>query len=212
MKWMCIILVVVPLLANAQSDGKLVKLEHYAIDSFTNGTVKLKSGQVYSQRMNYNLITKEMIFEKDGKYLAIAHPDQVDTVLLGARKFVPVSDGFYEWLGGTNFPLFEEFTCTVKEPGANTGFGRSTTTAAISLQSLINLGGAYRLKLPDEFEVVAGKAFYVRKDGKYNKIKNEQQLIKLFPGKKEVINGWVKSNKTNFSKGKEMTLLIQQIQ
>ena len=52
----------------------------------------------------------------------------------------------------------------------------------------------------------------VGKKGKFFKIKNEQQLNKLFPDKKEVIRNWVKNNKTNFSSNEDVALLIEQIQ
>ena len=74
--------------AAAQSADRRIKLVHYLLDSFTNGKVRLKSGETSEQSLNYNLITKEMIFEKDGKYLAIADPEQVDTVYIKQRKFV----------------------------------------------------------------------------------------------------------------------------
>jgi hypothetical protein len=198
--------------AGAQPNAKLVKLDHYVMDSFASGIVKQKSGQVTNQVLNYNLITKEMIFEQGGQYLAIAQPENIDTVFINQRKFVPVENAFYEYLTGSAYPLFAEYTCKVKEPGAQTGFGKSNTTASVSMQSLIRDGGAYGLKLPDEFEVIPGHSLYIRKEGKFFKIKNEQQLIKLFPGKKEMIRDWIKNNKTNFSRNEDVVSLVQQIQ
>ena len=212
MKLVMQILLCGSLSAGAQTNTNLVKLEHYVMDSFAIGKVKLKSGQITNHVLNYNLITKEMIFEQGGQYLAIAHPEEVDTVFINQRKFVPVNNAFYEWLTGSVYPLFVEYTCTIKEPGVQTGFGTSTTTASVSLKSLIKEGGAYGLKLPDEFEVKPGHSLYIRKDGKFFKIKSEQQLIKLFPAKKELIREWTKNNKTDFSHNEDVALLIQQIQ
>lgn len=210
--WITVVFMMAYLATNAQNNRGLVRLEHYAVDSFVIGNVKLRSGEVSTQRLNYNLITKEMIFEQAGRYLAIANPENVDTVLLGNRVFVPADKGFYEWLGGTAYPFFVEHSCAIKEPGAPTGFGSSNTTASVSLRSLINEGGAYGLKLPDEFKVIPSHALFVRKDGKYYKIKNEKQLISLLPEKKQLINEWIKINKTNFSKNNEVALLAQQLQ
>ena len=189
-----------------------IKMVQYLLDSFTNGKVVLRSGGVSNQSLNYNIVTQEMIFKQDGKYLAIAYPAEVDTIYLAERKFVYVDNAFYEWLGGTVYPLFEEFNCTVKEPGTPTGFGESKVTASASLRSLLKEGGAYGLKLPDEFEVVPGHSYYIRKNGQYYKIKNEQQLVNLFPAKKKEIREWVKANKASFSKTADVVLLIQQIQ
>ena len=111
--------------------------------------------------MNYNLITKEMIFEQGGKYLAIAQPENIDTVFINQRKFVPVDNAFYEYLAGSAYPLFAEYTCKVKEPGAQTGFGKSNTTASVSMQSLIRVGVEIGLKLQDVFDAIPLHSLYM---------------------------------------------------
>lgn len=85
-----------------------------------------------------------------------AEAGTVDTVYLTARKFIPVGNAFYEYLGGSNYPLFIEYTCTVMDQGANSGFGITRTGgAAIPVKSLLKDGGAYKLKLADEYQVVS---------------------------------------------------------
>jgi len=197
---------------SAQINDKPVKLVHYVLDSFTNGTVKTKSGEVHSQLLNYNLVTQEMIFEQGGKYLAIAYPQEIEMVLINERKFVPVNNAFYEWLGGSTFPLFVEYTCTIKEQGTQTGFGTTHTTASTSFKSLIKDGAAYRLQLPDEFQVIPEFSYYIRKKRQYYKVNNELQITRLFPDKKQVIKDWIKNNHTNFSRPEELILLVEQIQ
>src|SRR5688572_29363737 len=89
-----------------QRTGAPVKLEHYALDSFTTGTVRLKYGTTTQQSLNYNLVTKEMIFKQGNGFLAIAQPETVDTIWIGKRKFVwSGKEGFYEWLGGHKYPV-----------------------------------------------------------------------------------------------------------
>jgi hypothetical protein len=199
--------------ANAQRTDTLVKLEHYALDTFTNGIVRLKNGTTTRHSMNYNLVTQEMIFRQGDRFLAIAYPETIDTVYFGERKFVPAGkEGFYEWLAGNTYPLFAEYTCTVKEPGTPVGIGTSNTTAATSIKSLINLGGAYALTLPDGFEVMPKRTLLIKYDNTLHRVKNEQQLSRLFPTKRELIRTWVKEHKTNFSKNDEVAMLVKQLQ
>ena len=148
--------------AGAQRATPVVRLSHYVLDSFTTGNVLLKSGARYNQKLNYNALTGEMIFDADGKYLAIAEPQNVDTVFIQDRTFVPVENRFYELLLPAAAPLFLEYTCTVQEPGSSIGYGTaSNTTAATSLKTLINSGGAYDLKLPDDFKVKSGRNYWI---------------------------------------------------
>lgn len=213
MKLTVLILLFSGLSVAGQNNTEPVKVKHYILDSFMSGQVKLKSGQVLNQVLNYNLITKEMIFKQGDQYLSIAQPEGVDTVFIGQRKFVWANtNGFYEWLSGSTYPLFAEYACTVKEPGVQTGFGSSNTTASVTLKSLITDGGAYGLKLPDGFAVVPKRSLLIRHGDKFFKIKNEQQLVKLFPDKKELIKQWISSHKTDFSNNEEVALLVQQIQ
>jgi len=77
---------------------------------------------------------------------------------------------------------------------------------------LENNTGAYKLKLPEGFKVVPVHTYYIRKNGEYFKANNEQQLIKVFPDKKEVIKSLIKNNHTNFSRKEDVVILINQIQ
>ena len=213
MRLLFVFLCCISLSVTAQINDTPVKLLHYALDSFAMGQVHLKSGVVSNQRLNYNLLTKEMIFDYKGTYLALAHPEEVDTVIIANRVFVPVDKGFYEVLIGGAYPLLVEYTCKVKGQGSQTGYGgNSNTTAATPLKSLLNGNGAYKLRLPDEFELITGKGYYLYKNGKYNKINGAQQFVKLFPEKKEEIKQWIESRHTSFSKQQDIIALVQNLQ
>jgi len=204
---------VYPARIKAQHINGGVKLSHYVFNEFTTGTVKMKSGETYNQVLNYNVLTGEMIFNNDGKFLAIADPANVDTVYINDRKFIPLNNKFYELLVNKNMPLLLEFTSTIDEPGVPTGYGgTSTTTASTSFKSLTSSGGAYDLKLPDGFIVTPGYSYWIMKEGKLEKAGNTKQLIKIFPGKKDVIDDYVKKYHANFSKREDIIMLVEQIE
>jgi hypothetical protein len=211
-KYLLILALISSLAASAQRPSNQTKLVHYALDSFQNATVKLKSGQRYTQKMNYNLVTKEMIFEQNGKYLAVANPASVDTVYFGSRRFVPGEKMFYEYLAGTTAPLLLEYTCTIKTPGANTGYGTSNTAAVTSYNALLTSGAAYELKLPDDFQVIPGRAFIIRRNGESSKFSNESQFTRIFADKKDQIKTFLSEHKTSFSKAEDLIPLVQQLQ
>ncbi len=175
--------------------------------------VKMKSGETSNQVLNYNILTNEMIFNNAEKYLAIASPENVDTIYINNRKFIPLNNKFYEVLVNSHMPLLLEFTSTISDPGASTGYGgTSTTTAATSFKSLINAGGAYELKLPDGFTVKPGYGYWIMKDGKLEKAANTKQLIKIFPDKKDMINYAVKKNDLKLSRREDIIRLVKLIE
>lgn len=197
----------------AQQPNNAVKLVQYVFDAFTPGTIKMKSGETYKQNLNYNIITNEMIFDNNGKYAAIDSPENVDTVYIGDRKFVPLNKKFYEVLATGPMPLLEQFTATVSEPGTSIGYGSTTNAgAASSYQSLIRDGGAYGLKLPDGYTVIPKNDFFILKDGNLERAGSQKQLSKIFPDKKDKIKDFVKKNNTNFSKREDMAALVKEIE
>ncbi|MEO6933514.1 MAG: hypothetical protein ABI151_17910, partial [Chitinophagaceae bacterium] len=136
----------------------------------------------------------------------------VDTVTFGTRVFVPVDRAFYEFMGGSVAPFFIQYTATIKEQGAQTGYGTTNTSATTSFSSLLSTGGAYELKLPDEFTVIPGRNYFIRKDGQFQKFTNESQLAKILPEKKDRIKSISSANHTSFSKPGEVAALVQQLQ
>lgn len=198
--------------AGAQNSNRGVVLLHYALDSFSAGTVLMKNGESSQQMLNYNTLTGEMIFVSGNKYLAIASPQDVDTVFIPPHKFVPVANKFCEWLAGTQPALLKEYTCTVKEPQAEAGFGKTSTTAATALNTLIRSGGAYKLTLPSDFELVPETAYYLRSKGKLYKLANVQGAAKAIPAKKALIEEWLKTHRSKFSSQEEMIQFVKAIQ
>jgi len=198
----------------AQQDNGTAILSHYIFSEFSNGKILFKSGKVVEQQLNYNALTGEMVFDNGGgNYLAISDPATVDTVTIQGRQFVPVNKKFYEVLTHSATPLFHEYACTIKEQGANIGYGMSsTTTASSTLNTLIQNGGAYNLKLPDGFKVEATSTYWIFKDGKFQKANNAQQIGRVFPDKKAAIKDWVKKNDTDFSKREDIIKLVTGIQ
>ena len=197
----------------AQRDNRLVAISHYVLDSFTMGKVKLKSGDVYSQPLNYNVLTNEMIFWNGQRFMAIADPKDVDTVFIDTRKFIPVEAKFYELLLAGPNPLFMEFNYKIEDPPVSVGYGNaSPTTNVTSLTSLVTSGGVYDIKLPDDFKVTPIYNYLVKKDGSYEKVNSPQQLIKVFPGKKNVIKEFIKTININFSNRSDVIRLMQHLQ
>ncbi|MEO8819736.1 MAG: hypothetical protein ABI267_10190 [Ginsengibacter sp.] len=209
-KYLLCILLLSAVRATAQPVKPSGALVGYAFDNFSPGIIKMKSGETYNQVLNYNVVTNEMIFENNGKYLAIANPENVDTVTIDQRKFIYLNNKFYEILFNSKMPFLLEYTATVKEPGTSSGYGTtSNTSSASSFKSLINQGGSYSLEVPDGYSVIPGYDYWIMKNGQLEKAGNERQLEKIFPQKKNAIKDFMKKNQTNFSKREDIIMLVK---
>lgn len=202
-----------PIALIAQNVNQPVTLTQYVFNEFSPGIVMMKSGEVYNQALNYNIVTNEMIFNNNGSFMAIAQPENVDTVFINNRKFIPLNKKFFEILADEKFPLLLEFTATIHEPGNPIGYGsNSSTNATSNLKSIISSGGSYALKLPDGYSVTPGYNYWILENGKLMKAGSDRQLIKIFPDKKDKIKDFIQKNHTNFSKREDMILLIQHLE
>ncbi|MGI8633971.1 MAG: hypothetical protein ACR2KZ_01075 [Segetibacter sp.] len=186
------------LVANAQDESSDKEMSNYVFQAFIEGTVKQKSGEVNKTLLNYNLLTEEMIFDQSGQKLALDKLENIDTVFIQTRKFVPFGNVFYEVATDTPIPLFIQHKSQMIPPGNNTGFGTSQTSAITNLTDMKAAGLAYKLKLPDDYKILNKTIHWLRKNNNYYIIKTEKNLEDLFPEKAEVIKTYVKSNKINF--------------
>lgn len=201
--------------ANAQSANQVLgsSLSHYVFQQFLPGKVYLHTGEVSDRTLNYNALTREMIFEDNGQPMAIANPEKVDSVVIAGHKFIPADNKFYEWVAGTAYPVYADYVCTVEEQGASSGYGTASSTAASNtMKTLHGNGTVYAMRLPDEYKVHTRVVYHLRQEKEYNKFSSAQQLGKLLPAKKKWIGDYIKNNPTDFSKREEVVRLIQALE
>jgi hypothetical protein len=197
-----------------QDNIQVTQLTHYIFDSFRKGKVLMKNGAENKLLLNYSVLNNEMVFDAGGgKYLAISEPEKIDTVFIEDRKFIPFDNAFFEVLLPHSIPLLLEFTCTVKEPGSDIGYGMTSTTGGInSLKSLMRNTGAFAIKLPDGYEIIPVYTYWLLKEGKLEKAGTAKQMSAVFPDKKELIKTLIKSYKTDFKRREDIITLVQGIQ
>ncbi len=210
MKGMLILTVVISFIStvNAQPEQQGAALYHYVFPSFIEGTVKQKSGEVNKVLLNYNSITEEMIFEQSGRQMALDKTENIDTVFIEKKKFIPAGNVFYEVATSTTVALYIQHKTTVVPPGENTGFGTSQTSAINSITDLKRAGTAYRLKLPSDYKLLSKTVYWVNKNNSYINVKNVKDIQDLFPEKSGVIKDFVKAGKINFKNPADVIKLI----
>lgn len=182
---------------------------HYVLSEFAAGSVKMKDGRTEMARMDYNKLTEEMIFEKDGVMLALDSLEAIDTVILESRIFIPHEKVFYELLVKGPVSLFVQHKCNLLAAGNPSGYGgTSETGASRNLSSLTNSGRAYKLKLPTDYHVTDASQFWISRKGTFYKSNTASQITKVFPEKTKEIKQFIKENKLDLKKTKDLVNLI----
>ena len=72
------------------------KIPQYLFNRFADGIVVKKSGDTVGSLLNYNIVTEEMIFIDNNRYLALGNLQSIDTVYLNNMIFLPAGNAFYE--------------------------------------------------------------------------------------------------------------------
>jgi len=193
----------------AQADKNVKQLTQYLFADFVDGRVLQKSGSVINTKLNYNTLTQEMIFKQGDQNLALADPASVDTVYLNNRKFVFVKNAFYDVALNAAIGLYIQYTSDIISSGAETGFGKTQTSAASGITDLKSTGKAYSLSLLDEYTIKNKANYFLKKDGNYIAISGLKDVKKVFAGKEDVIDAFVKSNKISFKNADDIIKLIQ---
>ncbi len=185
----------------------------YLYEDFKQGQVHFKSGDLISEYFNYNGVTDEMVFQSDGKRLALDDLDKVNQVVVGDHIFVPFEGRFFEKSGSSELGPFIRYKYRLIEPGKPSGYGgESHTTASTSFSSLADSKMLYDLKLPDEYRIVKTHEFYLLVDGVLHKVNNKKQLKKVFPDKSKGILDFIKDENIDFSKIEDMNRLAEFIE
>jgi hypothetical protein len=206
------LLLLIPFLTDtqvlAQSDTANF-VSHYVLPAFVKGTVKMKNGRTEVAMMDYNKLTEEMIFDKEGTKLALDSIEKIDTVYLEAHTFVPHDKVFYELLVKGKVSLFEQDKCNLLAAGNPAGYGGTTETGVSrSVSMLTNSGRAYMLHLPRDYHVTDASQFWIRKDGNYYKANNASQIIKVFPEKSKDIRQFIKAHNLDLKNPADAVTLI----
>lgn len=176
-----------------------VELSHYIFPEFLPGNVLMKTGNVNSARLNYNSLTEEMIFDSNGKKLAIGPVEQVDTIYVDGRKFFPLEGKFVEIIYHNRYDLYACHKCTVVDPGKPAAYGGTSQTSSTTSYSSISAGGqVYELSLPDGYTTKPYTEYWLKKEGKLTHVITLRQLSKQFDSQSDQFKKYVKENRPNF--------------
>ena len=182
----------------------------YLFPEFTIGSVKMKNGQTEFALMNYNELTEEMIFVKDGVKLAIDSLETIDTITIESRIFVPHQKILFELLVKGPVSLFVQHKCNPIASGNPSGYGETTETGAATNVSSVYYAGKplQKLKLSSDYHITDDTHFWIRRNGTFYKSNTSSQIISVFPEKAKEIRHFIKENNLNLENRSDLITLI----
>ena len=185
-----------------------VTLSHYLFPDFQPGVVLLKNGVRNNAKLNYNAASEEMVFDENGKTLAIGDAvlPQIDTVFVADEKFIRINNKFVRILiDKPEIDLFVEHKCRLIPPGKPAAYGgTSQTSSTTSYSSILSDGRVYDLKLPDDYKIIPYNVFWLNRNGKLQSFSNLGQLKKIYRDKKKLVGDYLKKNEVRLANEKSV--------
>lgn len=192
------------------SQPKTVVLNHYVLLEFVDGIILMKTGIKNSAMLNYNSMTEEMIFESNGKKLALMNLHKIDTIYAKERIFVPYENKFIELVYHNKLELYAIHKCRVSDPGKQTAFGGSSQlSSTTAYSSIAGVGQVYELTLPDGFQALPYSDYCLKIGERLANFNNLRQLTKLFEEKNDQIKRYVRENKVKYEDQESLIGLIR---
>lgn len=193
-----------------ENNTALPTITHYVFNNFMPGVVKKKSNQEVHRLLNYNTLTEEMVFIDDTQKFAMTSLEQIDTVYVGGKTFVPVNNMFYEKLTNTPVALYVRRKTNVLKEGKDIGYGAKSESGAISsVGYLVGWSSVYQLTLPQGYKLVEHSIYFIHKDGMFIQLNSVKKAQSAFPAKANAIKNFVAQNNIQFNNAEHMAKLVE---
>lgn len=201
--------------AVAQTDANN-QLPHFLFPGFTMGVTKTKDGKAFSSKLNYNMVDEIMVIEVEGTYRYAKNLNEIDTIFIEYKKFVPAGKVFYEVLSDGDVALFLQNKSTLVPKGSNVGYGsRSQSVGQTDYRRFemqpFNVSSRWdvvNIDLPPNVDVQPASVYWVRKNGEYEKFTNLNKFVKIFPGHEAKLKDFIKKENLSMKSREDLVKLV----
>ena len=156
----------------------------FLFNDFVQAQIKFRNHSVSVVSLNYDASNKTMLFRQGEEMMEMTNPAQVDTVIIGKRKFVPVGRGFYEVVCRKEGVVYIDWLLKDVNIGSKGAMGTVYTPYE---RQKIGSTEVYRRKNDN--------TYYIKVEGKLEKVKSLKHLEKIFIGHKDEIRKFAKDHK-----------------
>jgi len=181
----------------------------YVFGSFQKGIVYFNYGDSAVKRMNYNAGTEVIVFEQQGKLMALDNLNLVKRIKIGENIFEPFDGVFYQKIGSCSGGLYISYKFKVIPPSSPSAYGsESSTSASTSWSSLADKSNLYEFTIPSEYKIIRSKDFYLYKDNELRQVNKFSQVSKLYPEKATSLKKYIKANKLGWNEINDVKEII----
>jgi hypothetical protein len=174
------------------------------------GRIAMKTGKDIYLILNYSTVLEKMMFLQRGQVYEMLYYDNVDTVYLQGKKFIPYNKVFVEVAVEDKLPLFIQYTGRLLGPSKPAAYGGTSELSSSNYISyLTTTGEPYRMKNLEELNLKHDLLYWIRINDKMYNFASKKQFTDLFPDHKSLLKQFIRQNKIKFDKPEDVTRLVQ---
>lgn len=167
-------------------------------DEYLNGIVLMKNKAKTSAKLNYDTANKKMMYLQDNDEMILLNYNQVDTVYIADKRFIPLHTMYLEVVHTKNNEIFIDWVLKDRYRGNRGAYGQITQNKVETINTAHWTNNEYKIQTAEVLERENSNAYWIYMDDKPVRCRNEKDLLKCFPNKKEEIKAFVKNEKLNF--------------
>lgn len=185
----------------------------YLFEKYTNGKVLMHTRAIAPAFLNYDVANCNMMYMEDKKEMILENIQSIDTVFIGGNKFIPVGNkGFLDVVNLKNGTVYIYWKLTSHFVGKKGAYGQIVqgTVETVNMNMVKQQAGneSRHQNVTDVYARRNENEYWLLRNGKFAKCKNEKSLLKLFPGKEEEIKIFMEEHKFNFSNTQQALEII----
>lgn len=178
-------------------------------NKYTNGSVLLKNGLKISTQLNYDTSNKTMMYQQNGQEMILLNNNEVDTIYISNRKFIPYNKVYVEFVETKNNNIILiNWNLKQKYRGNKGAYSQITQNKVETLNTSYWTHDEYQNQSTEIVDFVRKNEYWFRIGNEQRTCKNEKDLIKIFPEKKNEILQYIKENKVEFNNPSDAIKLI----
>jgi len=201
------------IVAAGEDPDKILASSSFLFYDYQDATFSSKQG-FGKAKMNYNMLTGEMMFINERDTLALANPQDISSIKIGKQEFIYKSKEFMEILQEADNKMVllrrRIKPAAVKRTGA---YGIATSTDAmdqISVFSMERMGNQTTTDISATqivtYEIVY--TFYLQVNNSLYTGATEKNFQKVFSIDKQLISNYINENKLNLKKEEDIIQLF----
>ncbi len=177
----------------------------FIFPEYQKGKVYFSNNEVTSALLNYETLSKQMLFMQNEQALVLGLPQATDSVVISNRVFVYyMNNEFFEKISIGNGDVYIQYNSTqitdAKEAGYG-GYSQLSNTKSLSNISTLDGGQTQslsHLSTKERYKLKMGYLFWIKRGDRFVKVSTRGQIIKAFPEKKQKIQYYLNAHKINF--------------